>query len=462
MRESLKTRSRLPEGGLWLVFFLSVCFAFPAKTFLQAEETAKNFELPSGLKVFLLEKRNLPLVNVVAAVNVGSKDETPETSGLVHVLEHYILFRGTELRSGSEISQEVRRHGAYFNAHTGQDLALFEISVPSEYADFALRNQKEILFNLKLTQEELDEEKAVILEEFSQMEDDPVNYATSLVYQNLFKGHPYGNPLQGNKDIIKALTVEKIEEFYRRYFVPPNCSLAVVGDFPLTAMEEKIKNSFGEVKGEASEAAKFPPVRTPEKGVELEIEMDVNKAYLLIGVVAPDYNHPDQYAMDVLTEIFGRNINPMLNSVLRGRRHLVETIFMAYHTHKYGGVVLITLTLDPKNLEAARRETINFLRRAREENFAPEDFLGEQQIYAYDYLGGSKNQIRYNAYKSQERGLSIATALARYMLLSQSQEVRPFLENIDKVKSTDLRKAAAKYFSKADYVVISIVPKRKN
>jgi hypothetical protein len=62
---------------------------------LGSEETAKYFVLDNGLKVFLLEKRNVPLINVAAAVGLGSKDETAETSGIVHILEHYILFRGT-------------------------------------------------------------------------------------------------------------------------------------------------------------------------------------------------------------------------------------------------------------------------------------------------------------------------------------------------------------------------------
>ncbi|MCJ7563733.1 MAG: insulinase family protein, partial [Candidatus Aminicenantes bacterium] len=110
----------------------------------------KQFTLDNGMNVFLYERHNLPLVNIVAAVNAGSKDETAETNGLVHMLEHYILFRGTEVRSGSEVARDFRRHGAYFNAHTGQDLAIFEISLPAEYADFGLNNQRELLFNLKI------------------------------------------------------------------------------------------------------------------------------------------------------------------------------------------------------------------------------------------------------------------------------------------------------------------------
>jgi predicted Zn-dependent peptidase len=456
-----KPDRRLSQRTRFLIAFALSTFGALSLGLLGSEEAAKYFVLDNGLKVFLLEKRNVPLVNVAAAVGLGSKDETAETSGLVHVLEHYILFRGTETRSGSEVSRDVRRHGAYFNAHTGQDLALFEISVPASASDFALSNQKDILFHLKITQDELDTEKEIILEEFRQLEDDPFKYATSLVYQNLFRGHPYSNPLIGDPEVIKNLTVEKIAALYGRYFVPPNCSLAVVGDFSLKEMEEKVRRVFGEVKGEPSPSLEFEPAKPPEKAVDLDVEMDVQKAYLVIATQAPDYSNPDQYAIDVLTEVLGRGVNPLLYSALnQGSRKLVETIMMAYQSHKYGGAVLVFLTLDPKNLGLAKREAVNFLRRAREGYFSPQDIPGEQQMFAFDHLGSAKNQIKYNAYQSQERGLSMAVSLAQFMILREGQAESNYLENIDRVKSGDLRKIAGKYFGRANYVMVSIIPRK--
>lgn len=427
-----------------------------------SEEMAKHFVLDNGLKVFLLEKRNVPLVNVASAVGLGSKDETADTSGIVHALEHCILFRGTQTRSGSEISRDIRRHGAYFNAHTGQDLAFFEISVPTSASDFALNNQKEILFNLKISQDELDAEKEIILEEFRQLEDDPFKSATNLVYQSLFRDHPYSNPLIGNPEIIRNLAAETIAALYARYFVPSNCSLAVVGDFSLKEMEEKVRRVFDDVKGAPPPTREFELAKPLEKAVNLDIEMDVNKAYLVIAAQAPDYNNREQHAMDVLTEVLGRGVDPLLYSALnRAPRRLVETIMMSYFPHKYGGTILVYLTLDPKNLGMAKREAVNFLRRAREGNFSPEDIPGEQQIFAFDYLGSAKNHIRYNAYHSQERGLSMAVSLAQFMVLREGQaEGTSYLENIGRVKSEDLRKIAGKYFGRPDYVIVSILPKR--
>jgi len=428
-------------------------------------EVAKSrpFTLENGLRVFLLEKHDIPLINVVAAVNLGAKDEVAETSGLVHLLEHYILFRGTDQRSGSEISRQVRQHGAYFNAHTGPDLALFEIVVPAEHAFFALRNQKEILFELKLTEAGLEEEKEVIYEELRELEDDPFRYATSLTYQHLFAGHPYGNPVEGRKEVISSLKVGTVEDFYKRFFVPSNCALAVVGDFDIGVLEKEVRSVFGEVAATPFSAPEPTPVKVApplRKAVELEVELDVNKAYLVIGFLAPDYNHPDQYAFDLLTEVLGRGISPMLSFALRGRRRLAETIYMSYHAHKYGGISLTYLTLNPQDVVAAKRETLSFLRKARNENYSPDDFIGEAQFQAFDFLGGAKNKIRYTAYRAMESGLSLARSLAQHFLLSYSESPLVYLENIEKVTASDLRKVAASYLSRSEYVAVSVVPKK--
>jgi predicted Zn-dependent peptidase len=397
----------------------------------------------------------------VVAVNLGTKDESDETSGLVHILEHYILFRGTQLRSGAQISQDIRRHGAYFNAHTGLDLAVFEISLPSEHADFALKNQKEILFNLKIDQEQLDEEKKVILEEISQIQDDPVKNAASLVYQNLFMGHPYQKPVYGKKEVIENATVEQLEEFYHNFFVPQNCTLAIVGDFNIDKMEEKVKETFGDIKKGETTARSYEKVRSLDKTVDIKQEMDVNQAYLVIGMVGPDFNHPSQYGLDILREILSGGVNPMLNSRLRGRRNLIHNTWMSHGTLKYGGVIFIYVTLDPKNVSLVKREAINFLKDARKLNFSKDDFLGGAQIYALDYLESAKNQIKFKYYRSQEIGLTIARSLARYMHLNEIPDRGGYLNNIEKMNSSNLRKVAADYLSKGRYVIVIILPKKK-
>lgn len=444
-----------------LLFFLIMILSILSPPAAEGKTVEKQFILDNGLKIFLYERHNLPLLNIVAAVNAGSKDETEETNGLVHLLEHYVLFRGTEIRSGSEIARDIRRHGAYFNAHTGQDLAVFEIALPSEYSDFALNNQKEILFSLKIDPQELEAEKEVVLEELNQIQDDPFKYALALVYQNLFSGHPYGRPVFGKAENIRALTAEQVIAFYKKFFVPSNCALAIVGDFSIREMEDKVRACFGVVKKEEFMPAKFEKAPPLSKTLELERTLDVKEAYLVIGTNAPDYNSLEQFAADVLTEILGRGISPMLYRPLKGERDLINTASMGFMSLKYGGAFSIYLTLDPKHLKAAKNKALQFLRRSRNENFSKDDVTGEEKMYAFDFLQAAKNQINFYSQQAQENGLALTRSLAMYLLLNENTGKIDFLENIKKITSSDVRKTAAKYLGKGEYVIVSIAPKKK-
>jgi len=422
----------------------------------------KHFELENGMRIFLYERHILPLVNIVVGVDLGSKNETEETSGLVHLLEHYILFRGTEFRTGTEIGHDTRKHGAYFNAHTGQDFSFFELSLPSEYADFGLNNQKDVLFNLKLTQESLEQEKRVILEEISQMRDDPIKYGTSLVYLNLFKDHAYRQPIHGNRGIIESATVEKMEEFYRTYFIPQNCALAVVGDFSIEGMEKKVRDVFGTLeKGEpvASDFEMSPPL---EKTIEIEEEMDINLGYLVIGMIGPDYKNDDQFAVDVLSDIWGSGINPMFYAELQQNRIRANSVRMGNVSHKFGGTILLYITVDPKRLKSARREAVRILKEARRRNYSKSDYMGEERFYALDFLESAKNQIRFKAHQGQEMGLVVASGLVRHMLMGADLDKGNYIESIESVTSSDVRKAADQYLSRGDYVIVSLIPKEKD
>ena len=458
----MTTRGNFNTGRSELITMMLLVLALALSSgHLSSKDTlkTKEFALDNGLRVFLYERHTIPLVNLAFAFNIGSKDESDETSGLVHMLEHYVLFRGTEFRSGDEISQQIRQHGAYVNAHTEYDLSVFDISLPSQHVDFALSNHKEILFNLKITQEELDQEKEVILEEINQVLDDPLRYSTSLVYQNLFQNHPYQRPVYGKTDVIENVTVAQMEHFYKKHFVPSNCALAVVGDFQMDEMEKKIRDVFSGLQGEPFSSPHYDKAAPLENKHEVKKEMDVKQAYLVLGFMGPDYRDKDQFALDLLSEILGRGLNPTLNHPLLERRIYVNTLIMNYTAHKYGGAILIYIILEPKHLKTAQRLIHNYLKTTRSMNYSASDYIGDERFRATDYLQCAKNGIRFKLHRAQEKGLHLATSIARHMHLAEGTAPINFLEEIEKLDSTDLRKAAQKYLTKSDYIIVTITPK---
>ena len=437
------------------LFIFSLLPAWPAGE----EGRSRSFRLENGLRVALHEKRSLPLLNVVIAFDVGSKNETEATAGLVHLLEHCILFRGTETRSGREVSRDLRRHGAYFNAHTGHDLSVFVLSLPSEFSDFALQNQRDLLFGFSVTQEELDQEKAVVLEELNQMEDDPQRLATDLVLRRLFPDHPYGRSIHGRREVISEATVGQLLRFYRTYFVPENAALAMVGDFRAEDMERMVREVFGPLPSSGLETAPLPMAPPLKKIVFHREEMDIEEGCLVIGFVGPDFNHPDQYTMDILVEMLGRGVHPLLPAALRSRRNIVQTMNMAYFANRFGGAVIISMRVDPKTLGLARNEALRYLRTLHQESFSKTDFAGDAALFAFDFLESAKNQIRFAVGQSEESGLALAGSLARFMLLNDREDPGRYLDRIQGIRSSDIRQAAMRYFSRGESAAVAVAPK---
>ncbi len=435
------------------IFILAVLLGLAAE-----EGPSRSFTLDNGLRVFIYEKRDLPLLHVVTGFDVGSKNETDATSGIVHLLEHCLLFRGTTARSGGGAGAEIRRHGAYFNAHTSQDLSVFEISLPAGEAEFALRNQRDILFGFDLTQAELDGEKEVILEEFNQMEDDPRRQATDLVLQALFPGHPYGRSVYGRREVIRGAGAEDVLAFYRKYFVPGNAALAVVGDFAASDMERRVREVFGGLPKAGPPAEALPMAPALEKSVSRRLERDVEDGYLYLGFVAPDYNHEDQYAVHVLTEVLGRGVNPLLPALIRSERNILQTVDTAYLANRYGGAIVVSIRADPKDIPVLERLAVSVLRRAHTQSYSKKDFQGMDELYAFDYLESARNQIRFSSGRAEESGLLLAGSLVRYILLNTREDPGRYLDGIGRVSSGDLRKAASRYLAKGESAAVSIVP----
>jgi len=454
-------RKCLKNLRIYCLIFLLISFTFTLAGVLQAEKNEVNLVLENGLKVLLVHRADLPLVHVVLGVGFGSRDETPSVYGLAHFLEHALLFRGKRSKPAEEIHAELKRIGAQINGHTGLDATLFELSVPREELEAGLKNFVDLIFNFNLSEEDLSREKEIILEEMNLQASEPLSLALSLAYENLFPGHAYGHPLIGRADIVKELKLDQVKEAHREFYSPANCSLAVVGDLDGGRIEELIKRYFGQLKGKKKSRPAVGPPSPLGKTVRLEREMDVQQSHLLVACRAPDISSPDQYAFDLLTTIMGRGLNPWLAMVLGSRRISVTNLSISYNSHRYSGILLIHLILDPKKVNLAERVISQSLRQLHQENFSPDDVLGEARDYFFDFLSSAKRQVQLNAERALEEGRKLASSVALYLLLLEDITLPSYLETIEKITSTDLRRVASKYLGRPEMAIIVINPLKK-
>src|SRR5919205_3308792 len=160
-----------------------------------ASMTFQHHTLPNGLTI--LGETNPAALSAAVAfwVRTGSRDETPEVSGVSHFLEH-MVFKGTPHRSALDVNRDFDRIGADYNAFTSEENTVFHAAVLPEYLPQAVDLLADIL-RPSLRGEDFDVEKNVIIEEINMYEDQPTWSAYDHAKRAYFKGHPLGNSILG-------------------------------------------------------------------------------------------------------------------------------------------------------------------------------------------------------------------------------------------------------------------------
>lgn len=159
----------------------------------------------------------------------GSRDETPEVSGVSHFLEH-MLFKGTERLSALEVNEAFDRRGAQFNAFTSEEQTVFYASVLPEYL-LEITDLWAQLMRPSLRDDDFDMEKNVIKEEISMYADSPTFDVIDRCRTLHYGDHPCGNSVLGSTESIDAMTAKQMREYFARRYAPNNMIVACAGNF---------------------------------------------------------------------------------------------------------------------------------------------------------------------------------------------------------------------------------------
>jgi predicted Zn-dependent peptidase len=312
-----------------------------------------------------------------------------------------------------------------------------------------------------LDAQRLDGEKRIILEEIMQLRDNPQFLGRLLLMQQLFAGHAYGRSPFGDGGTIGNATVEGLQAFAVPFLVPGRCALSIVGDFILADMEKQVRQVWGVLEKSAGIPVPVAAAGRLEKNVERQVELELSESYVFLGWWAPDFNHEHRLALSLLTYVLGRGLNPLFYAVLGGERRWVDQLAMSYVPMSCGGMVVLQLILPETNIAGAKNEIARFLSRLGSFKFSRDDYPALEQSFVVDFLQSAKNQMTYDSGSFSESALNLSNASARFLLLNHNPIGGSYLENVEKVESSDLRRVAVKYLSGKKLALLAIVPLKK-
>ena len=234
----------------------------------------EKFELPNGLRVILSVDKSAPVVATFVHYHVGSKNERPDRTGFAHFFEH-LMFEGSENIPRHTIDKIVQAAGGNLNAFTSWDETGYEIMLPSNELKLALWIESERMLHGKVEEIGVETQRGVVKEERkARYENTPYGSVFSNIGANVAAGTPYEWSPIGESQYIDQATIDEFRAFYKKYYVPNNAVLAIVGDIDIAKTRKLVEEYFAAIpRGAEIERPKFDlPLGTAEKSVEVKEE----------------------------------------------------------------------------------------------------------------------------------------------------------------------------------------------
>jgi predicted Zn-dependent peptidase len=282
--------------------------------------------LPNGLLV-LTER--MPYVRSVAMgvwVDCGSRDETPETNGISHFIEH-MVFKGTTTRSAQQFAREIDAIGGNLDAFTGKETICFNIKVLDENVPAALDLLTDLVLHPTFAPDDIAKEQGVILEEIKIDEDNPDYLVHELFTQNFWKGDALGRPILGTTKTVSSFTQQIVLDEYARRFTPPNMVFSAAGNLDHDAFVAQVEAAFNSLS--ASSGEKLAKHNAPQTfpHITLKNKKSLEQVQFCLAVPSLEVSNPDRFAIHLLNSILGGGMSSRLFQSIREERGLAYSIY---------------------------------------------------------------------------------------------------------------------------------------
>jgi zinc protease len=401
--------------------------------------------LPNGVVLIVQEHRASEVVALQLWVRTGGRDESPDELGLSHYLEH-MLFKGTPTRPPGSIDRLIERLGGASNAFTSYDATHYDVVLPAEHLGAGLELLADIAVNASFVQSELDAERKVVFEEMRLTQDNPDRYMLRRIYELIYDPHPYGRPILGTPELIRALTRERLLAYYRKYYVPRHMVVVAVGAVKPADVRRLALATFGRLEATGPPRPAAAGVPRLEGMRQVDVPRTEQQAYLGLAWRTAATNEKDVYAVDVLTYILGDGPSSRLNQVVRERERLVFAIESGYGAWEKAGVVTVISRLDPKNFDRAEATILETIRRVRTEGVTEAErqraLITAEANYAFDI----------------ETAEGLAKTFGQAETAWTLEDELQYLTRLRQVTAAEIQAVARRYFGDNNFARVRFVP----
>lgn len=362
-------------------FFILSVFFFICPISLEAE-IIKHAKLSNGLDVYVVPNHRIPAVFHAIIYKVGGMDDPIGKAGLAHYFEH-LMFETTG--KFKDIESTLGSIGAQFNAFTTKEYTCYYELVLKKDLPLAMEIEADRMGNFDVTQDKIDREKNIVLEERKMRFD---NNPEALLWEEMnsaFYRNGYGRSVIGWESDIKTYNQDDITRFHDNYYHPGNAILLVVGDVEFEEVAELAKEKYGAIKAEP--VVKHYPNQDSIHNADISVILEsteVKEPVLYFRYSVPLFEQiSETFPVNLAVDVLGNGKSSKLYKDLVLDKNVAVEVFAYYNSLAFSnGYIEIRVT--PKSgvdLDAVARELENSINHFTSEEITSEELQSTKSKY---------------------------------------------------------------------------------
>ncbi|WP_139904573.1 M16 family metallopeptidase [Clostridium thermarum] len=300
--------------------------------------------LSNGLRLVIEKIDYVNSVSVGLWIENGSRNEAINNNGISHFIEH-MLFKGTRNRSAKELAEVIEDVGGQLNAFTGKEATCFYIKLLDTHLELSLDVLSDMLFNSIFSEEEIEREKGVVIEEINMSEDTPDDVVNELHSQVTWGEDSLSLPILGTEETVRSFTRAQLIDYVHSYYIPENSVISICGNVDISNVEKLVEAYFGKWKSDTKKITHYssPEILTGS----LYKNKDIEQLHISLGLKGIPMGNDDIYPLLLLNNVLGGGASSLLFQKIREEHGLCYTVYSYLSSYINTGVINIYAGLNP-------------------------------------------------------------------------------------------------------------------
>ncbi|MGB7923661.1 MAG: pitrilysin family protein [Pyrinomonadaceae bacterium] len=409
----------------------------------------EQFTLDNGLRVVMNPDSAVPVIAVAVYYNAGSRNEKPGRTGFAHLFEH-MMFQGSENLPKGAHFQHIFNNGGTMNGTTSSERTNYFQTLPANQLPLALWLESDRMRSLKVTQENLDNQREAVKEE-KRLRIDNQPYVTAFLRMDelIFKNPANAHSTIGSMEDLDAATVEDVREFFRIYYAPNNAVLTIAGDFDTAEARKLVEQYFATIPRQPD-----PPVVDVSEPEDVAGHEDTFQdqfaplAAFLVGWKIPARRTPQFFALSLATDLlFNGDSSRLYQKLVKGDESVVS---FNGGIDERRGPSAISLFVTPKPARDAaqiRQAIMSEIKRLATEGPSAEEMLK------------LRNSLLNDAARGRQVSLYRAQRLSEFALYDNDPNLfNTELDSYLSVTAEQIKEAVARYMDTDNHAALDIIP----